>query len=99
MSTTRTTASRASPIRWGRRRSTSTTASAIRYDANGNVVETIRYMKPLTGAIDPKTLPVPAASEDDRHTKFEYDKVNRLVKQTDPLGGIATMTYDGVGNM
>lgn len=73
-------------------------ASSRSYDANGNVVAEKLFMTPLAAPATPDTAPTPVAGPNDRTTTYGYDKLNRLVNTTDPLGGVTRTDYDAVGN-
>ncbi|MBI2305748.1 MAG: RHS repeat protein, partial [Rhodocyclales bacterium] len=84
-----------------------------RYDANGNVVQRIRYANALQGTLAPGSAPQIAASAPadgayvvtgaaDRVTTSGYDAANRLSSRTEAFGTAIARTeswaYDGVGN-
>src|SRR5206468_4196437 len=73
-------------------------ARANTYDGNGNVIRRIDYMTVLSLPVSLGAVPVPLTAAADRTTTYAYDQLNRLVTQTDALGGVSHATYDGVGN-
>ncbi len=73
-------------------------ATGFTYDHNGNVVAQTLYARPLTLPLDPAIRPMPAADSADRTTRFNYDKVNRLIQRTDGEGFITQFAYDSAGN-
>ncbi len=73
-------------------------ASARSYDANGNIVSETLFMTPVPLPVTPAVRPTPTASARDQTTTYEYDKLNRVTKRTDPLGGTQLVTYDAVDN-
>ncbi|MFI2813282.1 hypothetical protein, partial [Microbulbifer sp. JSM ZJ756] len=64
-------------------------------DANGNVTKENVDYDPL-GFVDPFTG---ESTSEGRVTVNEYDKNNRLIKTTDPLGVYSTFEYDANGNL
>jgi RHS repeat-associated protein len=56
----------------------------VSYDANGNRLSETLY-RTINGTLQSIT------------TTFEYDKMNRLVKTIDPLGGVSQIEYNDVG--
>ncbi len=68
------------------------------YDACGNILRMYTGLNsPLViNGLDDVTN---GADSDYSVTKYEYDFMNRLVKTTDPLNQVETMTYDFLGNM
>jgi len=69
-----------------------------RYDAVGNVVETVAYATPVTLGVGGLAGLAPAASAKDRVTRFGHDAMDRLVQRIDAEGFTTEWTYDVVGN-
>lgn len=74
------------------------------YDANGNVVETIAYAKPLSGSVVLSTAAVDAwtanpanRSADDQQHWFVVDANNQRTYEVDALGYVTQVQYDAVG--
>jgi YD repeat-containing protein len=72
--------------------------NAFSYDAAGNRTQTLVYMTPVTGSVDPKVPPIPVTSGLDRITTDQFDAANQLIKQTAPDGSVTLYSYDGAGN-
>lgn len=82
--------------------------TALTYDDTGHVIQTTAYATLVSTAnwisdgaptaTLPASLPVPAASADDRITNTLYDASGRVVATVDALGNVNTTNYDGVGN-
>ncbi|MET4025769.1 YD repeat-containing protein, partial [Marinobacter sp. MBR-99] len=73
-------------------------ATTYAYDHNGNVAEKTLHMQALPLPVDPENPPVPPSSANDQTTRFEYDKLNRVVGQVDAEGYRKEYVYDAVGN-
>ncbi|RQP26682.1 putative Ig domain-containing protein [Piscinibacter terrae] len=82
--------------------------SEMKYDAHGNVVQTVSYVGQL--ALDNTTVVTRDNSDlttlvnapDDgrnRHTRMAYDAANRLVFTVDATGSVKGSEYDGVGRV
>jgi YD repeat-containing protein len=77
--------------------------SESRYDANGNVIETVRYATPiqsrngLTVSSVRSLLSVDSAK--DIHQRNRYDSNGRLTWSIDALGGVTEHRYDANGNV
>src|SRR6185312_15926224 len=61
-------------------------ATSYTYDSNGNVVSRTLYATALSLPVNPSVQPSPVTSANDRTTGFAYDRLNRLVSQTDGAG-------------
>ncbi|GKS92669.1 hypothetical protein AVTE2539_24910 [Acidovorax sp. SUPP2539] len=76
-------------------------ATKLRYDAAGNVVERVRYAKPITvsaDAYDESFIFQLAAQEGAAGNVVEksaYDRANRLVWSADGTGSVTQLRYDG----
>ena len=68
------------------------------YDANGNLTSVTYFMTPVAGVPSLTVQPTVTPNAKDRTTRYEYDRLNRMVKQTDAESGVSLMTYDAVGN-
>ena len=73
-------------------------ATSYTYDSNGNVVSQTLYATALSLPVNPSVQPSPVTSANDRTTGFAYDRLNRLVSQTDGAGYVTQYVYDAVGN-
>jgi YD repeat-containing protein len=76
------------------------------YDAFGNLVKTIAYSTPLTGAnLSPTAAPtaisglIVKTAALDRTTQYAYNASNQLVYVTDSLGYVTETRYDGGGRI
>ncbi|MES2538648.1 MAG: DUF6531 domain-containing protein, partial [Pseudomonadota bacterium] len=80
-----------------------------RYNANDQIIQTIRYATPVPTAglrnadRSPADLELdairPAAAAADRRTRNLYDAANRLVKTVDELGFVNEIMYDGASRI
>lgn len=73
-------------------------ATTYAYDHNGNVAEKTLHMQASSLPVDPENPSVPPSSANDQTTRYEYDKLNRVVGQVDAEGYRQEYVYDAVGN-
>ena len=72
------------------------------YDANGNVVQTIRYASVANGPVTSASTLVslrPASNPEDHVTTSTWDALGRLASQTNAEGTITQYGYDSVGHL
>ncbi|MGN8064570.1 LysM peptidoglycan-binding domain-containing protein [Ralstonia sp. 22111] len=72
------------------------------YDANGNVVQTIRYANIANGPVTIASTLVslrPASNSEDHVTTSTWDALGRLASQTNAEGTITQYGYDSVGHL
>jgi len=80
-------------------------ATKLRYDAEGNVIERVRYANPLNPATDPRDsafLSAIAAQDGvagNAVEKSTYDRANRLTWVSDAAGSVTYYSYDRDGNI
>ncbi|QDQ25733.1 LysM peptidoglycan-binding domain-containing protein [Chitinimonas arctica] len=77
--------------------------SERRYDAAGQLIEAVRYAKPivvpasLTEATLIAALPVQTPQTREPSTRYAYDKDGRLTHTVDPLGFVTALVLDAQG--
>lgn len=72
------------------------------YDANGNVLSSTRYSKPINLAGTLASAQIANAIQRDaydRQTRYAYDAADRLRFVIDPYGYVTENRYDAVGNL
>jgi len=73
------------------------------YDAAGQLSATVQYATAWQGSFDATGAPVLSTSAQDRHTRFSYDSLGRLVSRTEADGSAQARTetwdYDAAGNL
>jgi YD repeat-containing protein len=79
--------------------------TAMSYDADGNLVDTVRYaatIPPFTAAtaaaVSAAVSNVADASVD-IHARYRYDSAGRKIREADSLGQVTGYTYDDAGNL
>ncbi|MBB5020603.1 YD repeat-containing protein, partial [Chitinivorax tropicus] len=77
------------------------TVTENRYDSFGNILQQIRYAKPVVGTwTDESSLKaLLQADAQDRSSRSLYDTANRLRYSVDALGYVSERVYDAVGNV
>lgn len=69
------------------------------YDADGNIVQQVRYANRVDIAQNPQPSPSSVTpSSADRVTLFAYDGANRATYTVDAMGGVTQILFDANGN-